>query len=190
METHRETSSRPYYTCEICGASFLDKYNFSRHHKVCAGEEVIMCHLCSKMFHSRQSLSLHISLHHREEENLSVAYAECTWCGKRFHNKRNLMGHHNKVHLNLKAYQCDKCNKKFYHMPSLYRHKLKCGQEKKAGTGVYTCTVCEKVFKRKDHLAQHMPKHSDEENYSCCRCGKTFKYSLSCIRHEKNCLIF
>ncbi|KAL7015731.1 hypothetical protein ACKWTF_016633 [Chironomus riparius] len=39
----------------------------------------------------------------------------------------------------------------------------------------YPCTVCHKRFKAKNHLAEHMPLHSDKTNYKCEKCQMEFK---------------
>lgn len=50
-----------------------------------------------------------------------------------------------------KLYKCPKCGMTYAHFPSLCRHRRKC-----EGRYELVCTVCEKIFFRKDHYWDHL----------------------------------
>lgn len=50
--------------------------------------------------------------------------------------------------------------------------------------GLYHCEICEKTFKRKEHLMQHRKLHSGERPYVCMKCNKSFSRKEHLIRHE------
>lgn len=52
-------------------------------------------------------------------------------------------------------------------------------------TEVPTCTVCDKIFKRKEHLAQHMKLHLGLRPFKCdeANCNKSFSRKEHLMRH-------
>ena len=49
----------------------------------------------------------------------------------------------------------------------------------------YTCIVCGKSFRRKDNLELHSASHSNDHIFECNLCGKTFKHQIYLRRHTK-----
>ncbi|XP_050432172.1 zinc finger protein 70-like isoform X2 [Adelges cooleyi] len=47
----------------------------------------------------------------------------------------------------------------------------------------FPCDVCEKKFKRKEHLIQHRKLHTGERPYSCETCAKSFSRKEHLMRH-------
>lgn len=47
----------------------------------------------------------------------------------------------------------------------------------------FPCDVCEKKFKRKEHLIQHRKLHTGERPYSCETCSKSFSRKEHLMRH-------
>ena len=50
----------------------------------------------------------------------------------------------------------------------------------------YNCNVCDKIFKRKDHLRNHYRIHSNERPFSCDYCDKSFKTKHHLTRHTRS----
>jgi len=48
----------------------------------------------------------------------------------------------------------------------------------------FTCDMCDKVFKRKEHLLQHKKSHSGLKPFICGYCGKSFSRKEHLIRHK------
>lgn len=48
---------------------------------------------------------------------------------------------------------------------------------------IFKCEVCEKTFKRREHLYQHSKLHSGVRPFSCTNCTKTFSRKEHLMRH-------
>lgn len=57
---------------------------------------------------------------------------------------------------------------------------------KTAGERPYHCKVCNKTFKRSDHLRSHMRTHSSDTPFNCDWCEKGFRYRQNYMIHMKN----
>ena len=50
----------------------------------------------------------------------------------------------------------------------------------------HICPECNKAFKQKHHLREHMRIHSGEKPHQCFSCGKRFRHSGSYSQHMTN----
>merc|ERR1712029_733945 len=50
--------------------------------------------------------------------------------------------------------------------------KMKKHREENTGQRPFPCTMCEKKFKRKDHLQNHLQTHTGEKPFACTQCDK------------------
>ena len=65
--------------------------------------------------------------------------------------------------------------------PSKETHSM----QSHTGKEGYGCTVCDKVFKRKDHLKTHMRTHTGEKPFTCDVCGKGCRQNGDLKRHMR-----
>ena len=102
---------------------------------------------------------------------------QCEFCLKCFRSKGHLKDHR-RIHTNEKPYSCPSCNITFRQKSHMYKHLERgaCGKSSKSarkekqdksgesGKGRHTCSVCNKSFKRKLALTNHIKTHLTPNN--------------------------
>ncbi|ESZ91027.1 hypothetical protein SBOR_8598 [Sclerotinia borealis F-4128] len=51
---------------------------------------------------------------------------------------------------------------------------------------IYTCSVCQRTFKRSEHCSRHERGHTHEKPFPCRLCGRRYARKDVVIRHEKS----
>ena len=64
-------------------------------------------------------------------------------------------------------------------MTDIERHTKEIHGDERA----FKCSVCQKTFKRRDHLRTHTVIHSDEKPLKCPHCDKGFKHQCNLTVH-------
>lgn len=139
------------YKCELCNKSFRSSHQV-RYHIYCDPnvEKPLKCSECGVKFKTGYQLKQHMQLH-------SDTYFECAECGKRFAHDASAKKHFKK------------------HVPAAQLRSEKPERLPRIpNTGEYTCTICDKVFARKDYLKKHMICHTEEKRYKCGLCDKSY----------------
>ena len=67
---------------------------------------------------------------------------------------------------------------------SIFRKKMDIGAEIEVDTEKWKCLVCDRQYKCKKGLKQHLKYHA-EKTYKCAECGKSFFYNYKLKRHMK-----
>jgi hypothetical protein len=183
--------------CNICGKVFESKQARRLHaNRYNVSEQV--CQICAMRFLSKYNLCRHMSEQHKafEEDNLDNENDDpanphkCNECNKSFKYQRNLKLHIFSVHDKREPYKCKLCSLEIGAKHSLKRHLQEQHKIFDLDTpiqtkdpGEFMCDLCDKGFKRKEHLANHMKSHqSSEDKYTCTECGKqlTTTFNLKC----------
>ena len=169
----KENVSEPL-AIEISKQSFRDP--------TCATSQDLECSDCGKLFESKKLLNNH-KRNHKES-------VECGECGKEI-SSRNLESHLQMKHgKEAPIYKCEECPYVTLKHTNLTRHKLvhvkdnpakECPHcettfrngwvlkrhiESKHQDLNFHCTLCEKVYKRRDKLREHMLKEHTENKVS------------------------
>ena len=99
----------------------------------------------------------------------------CKLCTKVFRDINDLRNH-DTAH-RMEFYRCLLCARIFRSMRAFETHQ-------KSHSASYTCAVCQKTFKLKSTLTNHLPVHSsDKSKCSHPGCKKTFKHRANHLEH-------
>ena len=196
-KAHEETE---VIECNVCSKEFSIQSSFNRHMREQHGME--MDRRCGEdEFDENSSFDGETDEDENEtfvEENFLAPIGpeySCPQCGKHFSQKRYVESHVKTFHKDDCPFQCEDCGKRYKYHGALKRHRqsvhertgensivISFGQQKQ-----HNCSICSKVFKRKDLLNKHLVTHDkSKEKFSCEECGKLYGRRDNLLEHRKH----
>ncbi|XP_053147483.1 zinc finger protein 684-like [Hemicordylus capensis] len=175
--THRKEKR---FECLDCGKTFHRSSHLASHRGIHVGLKPYKCTDCGKSFRRRPDFRRHQKIHTGEKLH------QCLDCGKSFLLNSSLIKHE-RIHTGEKPYKCSDCSKSFSQRSHLIVHKRTHTKDRP-----YKCLFCGHGFSQKVHLTSHQRRckknteHMGKKSYTCSDCGKSFKLSSACMKHEKS----
>lgn len=189
------------------------KSQLRSHSKRCESSyEIHACELCHKRFLRKESLTRHMTTHHKDtHSNCSTVDGacddrpaitnklkqapgrlkvgnkrrtyECTMCNRKYKHYARLSIHISVCHHGERPpFSCFECNRGFCDASSLKRHAAVAHV-----TGdqkpVFQCEVCSKEFTTMQSLRKHTKRHNGALFYRCSHCGESFEKQGDRITH-------
>ena len=147
------------------------------HIKNAHGEKLFPCEECSSSFGSRNQLTSHIKSCHGNDRLV------CELCpGKAFCNKRKLKVHVTRVHGPQKPkWVCPECGVQVQNTSnSIKLHKMV-----HDNIFPFQCEYCDKKFRTKTVLRNHLNQHTGAVSFPCKFCSKSFSSKGGLWQHLK-----
>ena len=118
------------------------------------------------------------------EHNILKRDPFCSFCLKKFQNKKDRDNHIKYIHNNIKNEKlcCKVCDKSFMSRVSVKYHMKVCHS---SASPKVKCEVCNKVLGHAITLRRHMKIHEDSELFKCDQCERKFKRKDKLTGHKK-----
>nr|CAH7724011.1 unnamed protein product [Callosobruchus chinensis] len=171
------------YCSEVCGSNQLLKTHVSENHKTRH-----VCDKCGKVVTTAFSLKNHLDTHERVKgerntdepvEDERGSRYNCSLCSAYFRSESARRTHFERKHT---SRVCDQCGKVLSSLETLLTH---INFVHKGKVGSYVCQICQKRWRKKSDLRDHLRKHTGERPFACDVCFKSFKSKNNLKTHTK-----
>ena len=150
----------------------------------------VSCDMCNKTFASLNTLKSHQKYAHSTERN-----EQCTYCDKKFKQKRDLRIHLARIHgvdlltekygesYEKAVFDCEKCESTFGYKKNLDAHIR---SKHSSSVESFKCDECKSEFRYKKTLVDHVKrKHgTGQPKFECTVCRKTFLQKKVLVKHQ------
>uniref|UniRef100_A0A1B0CLJ1 Putative transcription factor grauzone-like protein n=1 Tax=Lutzomyia longipalpis TaxID=7200 RepID=A0A1B0CLJ1_LUTLO len=176
MIVHVEKEDKKH-VCKTCGQAFaLANMLVSHIRRVHENACISICDICAKVYRDKFLFKKHM-MEHRNELKPNVP---CPVCGKLF-TYRLAMKRHLRRHNTSGSLECHICRHVSANQQALREHIKLNHMERK----LYECSLCEKIFKKRENLKEHMASHTGKFLYECAYCAKQFNNSSNYYSHKQ-----
>jgi len=189
-ENQLDNNQKGQLTCLTCLKQFSNIQNLRRHLRLhlkrdsniaeidSAGEKEddskkFQCDFCPEKFDNKSAFQVHEKLHSSQE-------LICFVCEKKYLDRYSLRYHLRTHGIGLQI-RCELCGKNFTKQSRLQAHIDSIHKNIRN----FKCPHCDKAFKTKIHLDNHLLQHTGEKPFHCNQCGENFRHKLSLISHQR-----
>nr|XP_032294285.1 zinc finger protein 62 homolog isoform X2 [Drosophila virilis] len=180
ISTHKGKTA---YKCPHCRKYFLEKAKYDEHTRYHVGHKAYKCLHCPKILATISSFKAHISIHPAYNSEINVQSERVEIENSKLAGQDDEIDCSNEVNdqednieeeqteLSLKSYE--ECTVEHHEVVNpTAANEPRIDAEKKQ----FICTQCQRAFKTKFMLTNHLrTTHSDERPFQCPHCPKTFK---------------
>ena len=173
--SHIDSTTERSFICGIenCGKAFINRNRLKLHEKGHDQSYEIVCDICSRVLRGKHTFEQHLKTH---DESYVEKKEQCNICGQWVKRLKK----HQASHVMLEL-QCNYCNKVVHTKNALNKHIIYYHKT----ISKFECSLCEKSFKKKESLREHMAGHTGDVLYTCPYCPSTFNSSANMHRHKK-----
>lgn len=181
-QTPRECSTKKRFrirpaipsSCTLCDKVYKNSEILRQHMKSHHVTGTIECPSCKLTFTSLRSLK-----YHEQRKHSNLEPVPCTFCGKKFLDKKYLRIHEN-IHSQTNHFVCQFCGRKFIMKTNLTVHISRHHTKK---SNDFICQICGKAFPFKLYLKKHFKTHTDYKPYQCTYCEAKFRENTLLRKH-------
>lgn len=141
----RKKHKKVDFKCTECD-EIIPNYNKLKTHMQNYHEKKYKCFYCEEMLDTHYKRTMHMLTQHKIRDKIA-----CPHCPKTFVFRSTMKRHLRETHLQEKNVVCPECGWKAFEFNRLQRHMMKHSNERN-----HPCTRCEKAFKTKKTLRQHV----------------------------------
>ncbi|CAG4985186.1 unnamed protein product [Colias eurytheme] len=190
-----ESRKHMNYVCDKCAVGFVVKEAYDVHMKLHTPESgSFVCEVCETYLKSEDTLHRHKLRHYRRYRCMvcsvrfkdkdaaagHVSYSHsgftfnCEQCGSMFKRPQYLRRHIEQMHTKATPMECPVCHQVFYES-GWYRNHVRKHNKEVQDSKIVRCRQCEKTFKDKTYLKQHMLMHESRMDVVCIECSTSFQ---------------
>ena len=175
LDAHRRSVHEGVeYACEECGKTFKYVHTLQNHRKLhdssTKKKEEVECDLCGGKYKCLKE--------HMRRVHLGAKTFICEIWGESFFTKTILKTHVTRKHTDEKPFKCNFCFHGLVTKYELKEHIKRRHSGKESLEDVkdkpYLCSICDRRFKARTSLTDHMRKHAGEKAYTCNGCEEKF----------------
>ena len=132
------------------------------------------CDWCPARFDNRSAARVHENTHKGQA-------TKCYVCDKSYADRYSLR-YHLRTHGIGRQIRCEYCNKSFS-KPSRLEAHIRAQHD---NIRDFDCLQCGKKFKSREHLRNHLTRHSGERPFACDVCSDRFRHKTSLLTHMRS----